>query len=117
MALFRPNLDCLVRSRSGANVYGEETLGEARKARCAIVELHMRVVRSSVRADSSASRGSAREHEGEARLLFPTTVELNLDDQVEVAGYQLRVVGIFPRHNLQGVLDHMEVECATWGRP
>ena len=115
MALFKPNLDCLLRERTGTNVYGEETLGQAVKSRCSIIQLKIQSLKSSVRADSSATRGSAREVTAEGTLLFPTTSPVKLDDQVEVAGYKLRVVSVFPRHNLQGVFDHLEVEVTVWG--
>lgn len=116
MALFKPNLDCQISRHTGMNVYGEESLAEAVKARCAIIKLEINVEKSSVRADSSASRGAGREYQGIAKLLFPTTVSVGLDDQVEVAGYKLRVLGVFPRHNLQGIYDHLEAVCGIWGK-
>lgn len=116
MSLFRPNLDCTVRKRTGTNIYGEEALGVPVAARCSVIEMRMGIERSSVRADSSASRGSAREYIGEAKLLFPATADIDLDDQVEVNGFKLRITSFFPRHSLQGVLDHFEVQAGIWGR-
>lgn len=116
MPLFRPNLDCKIAKRTGTNVYGEETLGAPKAARCAIIELKLTVDRSSVRADSSASRGSAQEYQGTAKMLFPATIDLARDDQVQVLTHKLRVVSIFPRHSLNGVLDHYEVELTVWGK-
>lgn len=116
MPLFKPNLNCLLRQRTGTNVYGEETLAAAVADRCAIIELKIQNLKSSVRADSSATRGAAREVTAEGRLLFPTTSPVKLDDQIELAGYKFRAISVFPRHNLQGVFDHIEVEVTVWGR-
>lgn len=116
MPLFKPNLDCTISKPSGKNLYGEEVLSAPVNSRCAIIKLEITIEHSSVRADSSASRGAAREFQGSATLLFPASVSVQHDDLVEVAGHKLRVLGTFPRHNLQGVLDHYEVTCGIWGK-
>lgn len=116
MSLFRANLACVIRKPGTTNVFGEEQLGPAANARCAIIKLKITSDKTTVRADSSASRGAAREAVGEAELLFPVSTDIGFDDQIEVAGWLLRVTGIFPRHNLQGVLDHQQVYCAIWGK-
>lgn len=116
MPLFKPNLNCLIRKPGSKNVYGEEQLGSAIPAKCSIIKLDISILPTTVRADSSASRGAAREFVGQAKLLFPLDANVELDDQVEVSGYKLRVVGIFPRHDIRGSLDHIEVMTAIWGK-
>lgn len=117
MALFKPNLTCQVRTPNGKNAYGEETLGPPTLVPCAIIYLRSAVRESSVRADSSPSRGAAREKVIEAKLLTVANAAVKLDDQIEVAGYKLRVSSVFPRHDLEGVLDHYEIEATIWSKP
>jgi hypothetical protein len=116
MALFRPNLDCVVRRKASTNVYGEETLSDPVTVRCAVIQLKIITEKSSVRADSSASRGAAREYIGEAKLLFLPDDAPGTDDRIDVSGFKLHVIGSFPRHSLDGVLDHVEVFCGIWGK-
>lgn len=116
MALFKPNLNCTIRTVTGLNVYGEEALTVGTAARCAIVKLVIMEEKSTVRADSSASRGASREYVSQGVLLFPASAGISMGCQVEVAGRKLRVVGIQPRHNLQGVYDHDEAIVAIWGK-
>lgn len=114
--LFRPNLDCEISKIESRNVYGEEVMSAPVKTRCAIIKMNITNVQTTVRADSSASRGAARETIGMAVLLFPVGTDVNLDYQIAVSGYKLRVTGMFPRHDLRGKLDHYEVTAAIWGK-
>lgn len=116
MALFRPNLDCTVRRKGATNVYGEETFSDPVTVRCAIIQLKITTEKSSVRADSSATRGAAREYIGEAKLLFLPGDAPSTDDRIDVSGFKLHVIGSFPRHDLQGALDHIEIFCGIWGK-
>lgn len=116
MALFTPNLVCQVRTPNGKSAYGEETLGTPTLVPCAIIYLRNAIRESSVRADSSSSRGAAREKVIEAKLLTVASAAIKLDDQIEIAGYKLRVSSVFPRHDLNGVLDHYEIEATVWGK-
>lgn len=116
MKLFKPNLNCYISKNIGTNVYGEEQLNPPIKERCAIVKLKVSIESSSVRADASASKGAAREFHVEAKILFPVNTAVVFDDQIIVAEHKLRVVGIFPRHNINGVLDHYEIHAVNWGK-
>lgn len=116
MPLFQPNLTCQIRRLSATNVYGEEELGQPVTAQCAIVKLRRFVETSSVRADSSASRGTAREIQIEGKLLFPYATVIAENDQVEVSGLKVRVIGVFLRHDLRGKPDHLEVEVTAWAK-
>lgn len=69
---------------------------------------------TSVRTDSSASRGASREIVADARLLFPQGSEVKIDDRVDVLGHSLKVVSVFPRQALGGRLDHYQVDLMVW---
>lgn len=114
MSLFRPNLDCVVVQSSGKDVYGQPKPATRFKERCAVVRLQTTSLKSSVRADSSASRGSAQELVADTLLLLSKNTHARIDDVIEVAGKKLRVIGIHPRYDLLGALDHHEVEAMTW---
>jgi len=113
--LLRPNVECMVYPVKGVDEYGEDILGAGRREMCAVVKLTLGAEKTSVRADSSASRGAAHEFVADARLLFPSDSKIAVNDRVELGGYRLKVVSIFPRFGLDGEIDHYQVDLAVWG--
>ena len=96
--MFIPNNRCkLFKKTQGFTATGEpqgfETFVETA---CAIVRISLTTKKTSVRADSSASRGSSSETSGASTLLFPATSNLEIDDVIWIAGFLLEVVGIEP---------------------
>jgi hypothetical protein len=113
--MFRPNFNCTVFVSSGTtDVYGQPLPSTAYKERCSIIKLNVTNEKSSVRADSSASRGAARELETNSVILLTKTTRAAIDDVVEVNSMKIRVTGKFPRHDLQGALDHYEISGTYW---
>lgn len=113
--MFRPNLDCVLSRSSGkTDVYGQPLPATKVKERCAVITMNLKNEKSSVRADSSASRGAARELQADALILMGRNSKVAIDDVVEVEGIKIRVVGKFPRRNLNGQLDHYEVAGTYW---
>jgi hypothetical protein len=113
--MFRPNKRCTLRKSGGkTDVFGQPIPTETREEWCAIVTLNLRNEKSSVRADTSASRGAAREFQVDAVLLMTQFSQVRIDDVIEIEGVQLRVVARFPRHDLQGRLDHYEIGGTYW---
>lgn len=113
--LLRPNVFCtIVRQDGGYDLYGQPLPGETIQTRCAVVKLIATVQKSSVRADSSASRGNAREIVADARLLFSPPIVPNIGDRVIVAGVDLRAVSVFPRFDVVGRLHHYQVDLNVW---
>lgn len=109
-----PNIDCTIVKAGTFDVYGQPQLGEVIETRCSIVKLVSAREKTSVRADSSASRGNAVEIVADARLLFPVGSDIVNGDKVVVAGVSLRVDSVFPRHDIYGVLDHIQVDANIW---
>lgn len=62
----------------------------------------------------SASRGSAWENSASTRFLFYPNVSINIGDRIDVAGMTLRVASVFPRYDIDGVLDHLQVDATPW---
>ena len=109
----RPRIPCTVTPTIGHDVYGAEQLGNAVKTKCSIISLSLKTGPTSVRTDSSASRGSASERTSEARILLAPGIA-EIDSKVEVQGRTLRVIAIDPRHVMGGAHDHDEVDLVIW---
>lgn len=109
--MFRPNLDCVVRQKAGNDVYGMPTLGARKRERCAIVKKVLRNDKTSVRADSSASRGNAREMEADVLLLVSPNTTAEIDAVIDVVGDRFRVMSKHGRYGIGGRLDHYELGC------
>lgn len=108
---FRPNTTCDIYRKAGDDIYGSiqyET--KPRKTPCAVVTYDLATAKSSVRADTSGTRGRSDALEGVARFLFPRMVEIQTGDRVEKDGFTLEVIEVHPRRTVQGGLDHLEVD-------
>ena len=110
-----PNIDCLItKAGEKKDMYGQEIQGEIIPSLCAVVRLDVAKMKSSVRADSSASRGNADERVAMARLLFAPHTNIEIDDKVTVHGIDLQAISVFPRHDMEGNIDHFQVDCDRW---
>lgn len=113
--MFRPNQTCLIQVDGGTtDVYGIPTALKMVKELCTVVKMNIRSEKSAVRADTSATRGNAAEYQTDAEILFAKTTQANIDDIITVYGERLRVKAKWPRHNLQGSLDHYQIMCTFW---
>jgi hypothetical protein len=107
--------ECWLSSANGTyDKYGNERIGPERKATCAIVKFAVRSEKSTVRADSSGSRGAAQETIVDAVLLFKPFFKIDLDDCVRIGTTRMRVVSVTPRYLITGGVDHNQVECVVW---
>lgn len=108
--LFRPNTTCLLQRRGATpDVYGKYTYSAAVTVPCAVVTYDISTQKSSVRADSSGTRGRAFEQAGMAKFLFPRAVACDRGDVVTKDGYTLRVVEVHQRYGVDGRHDHNEI--------
>lgn len=112
--MLRPHTRCTVTPTGGYDIYGQEKPGIPYDTLCAVVKIQARDEPSSVRTDSSGSRGYADETKVQARLLFLPTEKLNRGDKVELIGLSIRIIEIMPRIGLSGVLDHYQVDGEIW---
>lgn len=109
---FIPNADCVLTRKSVTyDRYGQpDEVFDSKKVRCAVVTLSLDRELTAVRADSSATRGNARELTVNARLLFQRSVEVKNGDIVDILGIRLKVAGVFPRLDAAGRVDHHQVD-------
>ncbi len=112
--MFRPNTFCYISQRSGFDDWGRETYSSRRRVPCSLVRLKMTKESSSVRADSSASRGRGREISSDSIILLPPTLAVGIGDRVEFLGFQLEVESLTPRLDIMGRHDHNEVGMCIW---
>lgn len=89
-----------------------------RNTRLAIIYLRSKTEISSVRTDSSASRGAAEETTSDARFLFRPHERINKGDLVEISvgGVEatIEIDMIRPMLDVDGVLHHLQVDGRHW---
>jgi len=112
--MFVPNTTGVLRRQTGSNIYGEPTYGHPKTVPCGVVRLAIAAEATSVRTDSSASRGAADEPEAVAKILFPANVDISIGDRFEIQTIILRCKKIEPRLAVTGKLDHWECDFDRW---
>lgn len=109
--MFRPNQTGLLHSRIGRDKHARETFAEPRQIQLAVVQLEPTVQPTTVRSDSSASRGTADEIRVVGKILVPANVEIKIDDRVELQAGLYRVLMVHPRYAvIGGRHDHNEID-------
>lgn len=112
--MFRPNTFCFVSQRSGYDEWGRESYANRQRVQCSVVRLKISREKTSVRADSSASRGRGMEVKSDSIVLLPHHLSVKIGDKVEVMGHELEVDYVQPRLNIMGRHDHNEVGLSVW---
>lgn len=121
MSTLRPRVPCTIRTRTTAyDRYGQPIHSETeRETRCAIIRLTSSVDTTSVRTDSSASRGRAEEVVYDVRLLMAPRESVKRGDLVTVRlkgaeALTVEVMEVHPRADVAGRLHHIEVDGNRW---
>jgi hypothetical protein len=113
--MFTPNAKCRIQLASGKNnVFGQPVPGKWVTEPCSVVRVQIKNMRSSVRADQSAAGGTAMEIEADAVILLLPNTKANIDDILVADGYTLRILGIEPRRDAGGRMDHFAVTAVIW---
>ena len=116
--MFVPNKRCRIQIASGASdAYGQPLPGKWVSEPCRVITLKLTSNKTSVRADSSASRGAARENQAAAEVMLGPKTAASIDDVLEIDGHKLRIVTIEPMYDATGALDHHEIGATIWGQP
>lgn len=109
--MFKPNQQCRVYDPPTTNAYGQKianTIG-SRLAKCSVVKLNRSVEKSSVRTDTSATRGAADETVADCKVLMSPLESIGLDFLVEIFGVRFRVSSVNPQFDTRGRIHHIEV--------
>ena len=83
-------------------------------SKCGVVKLLSATEKSTVRADSSASRGNTEEILADSKLLFLPGTDIAVNDRVEIYDINLRVMSKRIRFDVAGRVDHYEVDFMIW---
>lgn len=109
--MFSPNLIGALRNRTGRDVHGMAVYGDPVICPFAVVNLERRSQKTSVRADSSGSRGSADEVAStNLKILVPSYVVINVDDEFTFEGERYQVSTKHKRRSVAGGVDHIECD-------
>ena len=107
-----PQILATLQQPADFDLYGQASYQPKISVKVGVVRLRGSSVKSSVRADSSASRGRVDEAREDAVLLFEPHVlpmEGALVTIFAEPGFTLRVIGVEPRFTLSGKLAHYQV--------
>jgi hypothetical protein len=108
--MFRPNLVGQYRATTGRDVHGRSDWGPWRVCPFAIVNFDIGTIKTSVRADSSASRGTADVTATQrAAILVPAVLAIKMGDQFRFDGDSFQVTTMHARRSVLGKVDHIQV--------
>ncbi|RWB95536.1 MAG: hypothetical protein EOQ56_27690 [Mesorhizobium sp.] len=107
--MFRPNSVGKLSARAGRDLHGRPTyFPNGVDCPFSPVDLTQKTLKTSVRADSSATRGSADETVSTTVILIDKSMKPKNGDKFEFEGTSYEIVSTHPRKRVTGVLDHFE---------
>lgn len=107
---FRPNTSAmLLRKRAKRDIHGKESFDLPTLIAIAVVHLADKVEETSVRADSSASRGAGEQSTLQAKILVGPKVKVTSGDVLQVMGRLVEISSVHQRNDIFGRLDHLEL--------
>jgi hypothetical protein len=112
-----PNSAILYRQTGNYDATGEKVLSAGIRTSCAFIRFRNEVKATNVVASStgmSGSRGGAWENVGTMVLLMPVTAPCSINDKLHIVNQDTRVISVFPRFDVDGVLNHYEIEVTPW---
>ena len=112
--MFIPNNKGVLKKFTSNNQYGEPQYAAGVIVPCGVVHLNKKITKTSIRVDSSASRGASEEFISVSKVLFKSNVIVKPEDRFELAGFTLKAIGIENRYSVSGNLDHFEVDFVEW---
>ena len=100
---------CSLVTKIGTDLYGQDIWGEKRITKCSVIKLIKSAKNTTVRADSSGTRGHADEVVADLVALLSKRVKVFLGDVLTIEGTNFRVTGIQPVFSIMGKVDHHRV--------
>lgn len=100
---------CVITRPAGTNVFGEPLYSKGVPQACHVLRAVDKIADTTVRADSSGSRGHAEENLADLWMLIRPTIKIATNDMVDVQGMKFRIVSIQQRNTVFGEFDHFEV--------
>ena len=112
--MLRPCNFCALSKKTGIDVYSQPVFSSPVMERCSIIKSKLNEQHTTVRADSSASRGFAQEFLTANMILLTPKTLAEYSDKIVVANIQILVVSLNPMFDVWGKLDHYELVGAPW---
>lgn len=113
--MFFPTVPCTITRVGNFNQYGEEATEGTFRERCGVVRLRRDRAHSTVRSDSSATRGHADEDRADVIILLTANTNARIGDKLQIDKFMtIRIQNLHPRYNIPGRLDHYEVKGEIW---
>lgn len=113
--MFIPNTIGSLARFTGFTLDGMPNFATAVDVKCAVVRLAEADQKTSVRTDSSASRGSGEETVVKnGKILFPVSVNPNAGDKFTIYTVSMRIMSVEPRIAVTGKQDHWECVLEFW---
>ena len=108
---FTPNQVGMIENKIGFDLHGSPLTAPARPLQFAVINLRRKTGKTTVRADSSASRGSADEiTTDQARILVAKHERINIGDVFLFDGDSYDVLSKHVRRSILGMIDHYECD-------
>ncbi|MBA8881725.1 hypothetical protein [Phyllobacterium myrsinacearum] len=108
--MYRPNQTVKWSKRIGRDVYNRTSFAKAIDIGCAIVTLQRSSQQTTVRADSSGSRGAADEVVAKTKILVGATARISRGDLFLINDENYTVINLHPRFTVHGKHDHTEID-------
>jgi hypothetical protein len=113
--MFTPNLKGTLEKVVGRDIHGRPTLGAAIPCPFGSISLKVSAQETTVRADSSASRGNADEMVTErGRILIPAFIKPSQGDIFTFNGMRYKIASLHDRYSIGGKLDHWECDLESY---
>lgn len=114
--MLNTNATCQIAKLEDYDAYGQPVLGALYPVeKCAIVKLRKEMKHTTVRADSSQSRGHGDEFTSTNKVLLTGDTVAQLGDQLNVKGFKIKITEMHPRWDVTGEIDHYETSGELWG--
>jgi hypothetical protein len=108
--MFRPNATGQIAKKSGYDKFGRKVAEDFVDCPYAPVNMKLNSQKTSVRADSSASRGQSDELTSAARILLPIYIRPAIGDLFSADGINYEIISVHPRRSIAGLMDHFECD-------
>lgn len=113
--MFVANLKGELRKLIGRDIHGRHLLGPSVPCPFGAISLQIGALPTTVRADSSASRGSSNELVTQrGRILIPSFIKVDNNDIFGFQGVKYKVVSVHPRYSIAGYHDHWECDLESY---
>lgn len=110
----KPNITCKHQTQIGYDIHSQPIYGNVKSLKCLVVRYKSTAQKTTVRADSSASRGRNQEAVYDTIILFEPSSAVKKDDLIEIFGEKLRINSLEYRFKINGEIDHFECGLNIW---